>query len=96
MTLYVNDSREKNLSKIRPEELGVLDQLLADVRNLKSRSNVIKLCEMTVCMPMHAPFNVMLIYMQRPDATHVMSAAAWRALGRFPKAEALPIVILRF
>ena len=57
----MNDSREKDLFKIRPEELGVLDQLLDDVRNLKSRSNIVKLCEMTVCMPMHAPFNVMLI-----------------------------------
>ena len=93
--LYVNGSREEDFIKIRPEELGVLDQLLDDVRNLKSRSNIVKLCEMTVCMRRHAPFNVMLIYMQRPNATHVMSAADWRALGRFPKAEALPIVILR-
>jgi hypothetical protein len=53
--LYVNGSREEDFINIRPEELGVLDQLLDDVRNLKSRSNVIKLCEMTVCMPMHAP-----------------------------------------
>ena len=35
---YVNDSREKDLFKIRPEELGVLDRLLDDVRNLKSRA----------------------------------------------------------
>ena len=93
--LYVNGSREEDFIKIRPEELGVLDQLLDDVRNLKSRSNIVKLCEMTVRMRRHAPFNVMLIYMQRPGATHVLSAADWRALGRFPKAEALPIVILR-
>ena len=91
----MNDSREKDLFKIRPEELGVLDQLLDDVRNLKSRSNIVKLCEMTVRMRRHAPFNVMLIYLQRPNVTHVQSAADWRALGRFPKAEALPIVILR-
>ena len=95
ITLYVNESREKDLFKIRPEELGVLDQLLDDVRNLKSRSNIVKLCEMTVRMRRHAPFNVMLIYLQRPNVTHVLSAADWRALGRFPNAEALPIVILR-
>ena len=71
ITLYVNESREKDLFKIRPEELGVLDQLLDDVRNLKSRSNIVKLCEMTVRMRRHAPFNVMLIYLQRPNATHV-------------------------
>ena len=93
--LYVNGSREEDFIKIRPEELGVLDQLLDDVRNLKSRSNIVKLCEMTVRMRRHAPFNVMLIYLQRPNVTHVQSAADWRALGRFPKAEALPIVILR-
>ena len=78
---------------------GALIVLLAAARYSSSvnvsRIHIVKLCEMTVRMRRHAPFNVMLIYMQRPDATHVLSAADWRALRRFPKAEALPIVILR-
>ena len=75
----MNESREKDLFKIRPEELGVLDQLLDDVRNLKSRSNIVKLCEMTVRMRRHAPFNVMLIYRGAERGTH---AKATRAIAK--------------
>ncbi len=77
------------------EEIGALDQLLDQVRSLKSRARIVELCEMAVRFRRLAPYNVMLIYMQRPDARHVMGATAWREMGRSPKENAHPLVILR-
>ena len=78
----------------RKKEIGALDLLLRDVENLKSRESIVALCKLAVRFRKLAPFNAMLIYMQRPDATTVLRAEQWRELKRFPKASARPVVIL--
>jgi len=75
-------------------EIGALDLLLREVTNLKSRESIVALCNMAVHFRELAPFNAMLIFMQRPDATTVLRAEQWRELKRFPKASARPVVIL--
>ena len=42
-----------------------------------------------------SPYNAMLVYMQRPGAGEVATAAQWRALGAELKEGANPLVILR-
>jgi len=76
-------------------DVGALDTLLEVVRGLGSRESVVQILEMVERFPMMAPFNAMLVYMQRPDATTVLSATDWKELDRFPKATARPIVILK-
>lgn len=79
---------------VRVNEIGALDLLLREVRALKSRKSIVALCDMAVRFRNLAPFNAMLIYMQRPDATSVLRAEQWRELKRYPKASARPVVIL--
>ena len=42
-----------------------------------------------------SPYNAMLVYMQRPGAGEVATAAQWKALGAEIKEGANPLVILR-
>ena len=42
-----------------------------------------------------SPYNAMLVYMQRPNAGEVATAARWRELGAEIKEGANPLVILR-
>ncbi len=77
------------------DSVGALDKLLLEVKSLGSRENVIGICEMAIRLRTLAPFNAMLVYMQRPDATMVLGAEEWKALERQPKPKTRPIVTLR-
>jgi len=54
----------------------------------------VAVCDIVIRLREFAPFNAMLIYMQRPNATHVLGALAWREMKRFPKPGSHPLVIL--
>lgn len=74
---------------------SLLDQLLDDSR-LYTRSKDFKdLLDFVVKLRNFAPFNAMLLQVQKPGLGYAASARDWRErFGRFPKEGARPLVIL--
>jgi hypothetical protein len=74
---------------------SLLDQLLEDSR-LYIRSEDFKaLLDFVVKLRNFAPFNAMLLQVQKPGLSHAASARDWRErFGRWPKEAARPLVIL--
>ena len=73
----------------------LLDQLLADSRLYRDSESYMELLSFVVQLRNVAPFNAMLLQLQKPGITHVASAHDW--LTRFkrrPKEEARPLLIL--
>ena len=74
---------------------SLLDQLLEDSR-LYTRSKEFKyLLNFVVRLRNFAPFNAMLLEVQKPGLKYAASARDWRErFGRYPKEDARPLVIL--
>jgi hypothetical protein len=74
---------------------SLLDQLLTDSR-LYTRSRDYKdLLDFVVRLRNFAPFNAMLLQLQKPGLSHAASAYDWRVrFGRKPKEGARPLLIL--
>lgn len=67
----------------RTERLEQLHaQLTAAVEDLANSDAWRRMLEVAARMPSDSPSNVLLIAMQRPDATSVAGYATWRSLGR--------------
>jgi hypothetical protein len=74
---------------------GVLDQLLADARLYTTSASYKELVEFVARLRNFAPFNAMLLHVQKPGLTYAASAADWRdRFGRHPKPDARPLLIL--
>lgn len=74
---------------------SLLDQLLADSRLYKTTKDYRNLLDFVVRLRNFAPFNAMLLNMQKPGLTYAASAADWRdRFGRKPKEGARPLLIL--
>jgi len=74
---------------------SLLDQLLEDSR-LYTRSKDFKdLLDFIVKLRNFAPFNALLLQVQKPGLSHAASARDWRErFGRFPIDHARPLLIL--
>ena len=74
---------------------SLLDQLLEDSR-LYTRSKDFKdLLDFVIRLRNFAPFNAMLLQVQKPGLKYAASARDWRErFGRYPKEDARPLVIL--
>ena len=66
----------------RPSRSALLDQLEAAVLDLRDSSAWAAYLAAQARFHRYSPRNVMLISMQRPDATHVAGFGTWRSLGR--------------
>lgn len=76
-------------------ERSLLDELLAKSRLYTSSSDYKKLLDFVVCLPTFAPFNAMLLQVQKPGLTYAASASEWEGrFGRRPKEGARPLLIL--
>jgi len=77
------------------ESRTLLDQLITD-SNLYTNSKDYKdLLEFTIRLRNFAPFNAMLLQVQKPGLTYAASAYDWRLrFGRYPKKNARPLIIL--
>jgi len=90
------DHYQKQFDLYKPEGVrSLLDQLLEDSR-LYTRSKDFKdLLDFVVRLRNFAPFNAMLLQVQKPGLKFAASARDWRErFGRFPKEGARPLVIL--
>lgn len=74
---------------------SLLDQLLEESRLYKSSTDYKDLLDFVVRLRNFAPFNAMLLQVQKPGLTYAASARDWRErFERYPKEEARPLLIL--
>jgi hypothetical protein len=74
---------------------SMLDQLLADSRLYRSTQEYKNLLDFVVRLRNFAPFNAMLLQIQKPGLMYAASARDWRErFERRPKEEARPLLIL--
>ena len=74
---------------------ALLDQLFIDSRLYTQGRDYKELLDFVVRLPNFAPFNAMLLQVQKPGLKFAASAHDWRELfGREPKPKARPLLIL--
>ncbi len=75
---------------------ALIDQLIADTRLYDSAGAVKELLDFTVKLRHIAPFNAMLLHVQKPGLTFAARAKDWQErFRRRPKRHARPLVVLR-
>lgn len=76
-------------------ERSLLDQLLADSKIYKTTESYKELLSFVVRLRNVAPFNAMLLQLQKPGLTYAASAYDWATrFGRWVKEDARPLLIL--
>lgn len=74
---------------------SLLDRLLSDSRLYTKSKDYKDLLDFVVRLRNFAPFNAMLLHVQKPGLSYAASAADWRdRYGRWPKDGARPLLIL--
>lgn len=90
----VNVSHQISLFE-EAEARSLIDQLLDDSKLYTSTKSYLELLEFTAKLKSFAPFNAMLLHMQKPGLSFAASAFDWKVrFGRFPKDGARPLMIL--
>lgn len=89
-------SRTSEADSVDDRERALLDQLIAATRLYNTNKAVRDLFDFTVRLRAFAPFNAMLLHIQKPGLSHAATALDWRErFGRVPKKDARPLLILR-
>jgi len=74
---------------------SLLGQLLTDSQLFKKSDEYKKLLDCIICMPNFAPFNAMLLQVQKPGLSYAASSWDWqKRFGRTIKQDARPLIIL--
>lgn len=77
-------------------ERALIEQLIAATRLYETRRAVQELLDFTIRLRAFAPFNAMLLHIQKPGLTYAATAADWhRRFGRAPNIGARPLLVLR-
>ena len=77
------------------EARALLDQLFSDSRLYTSTKDYMELLEFVIRLRNLAPFNAMLLQIQKPGLSYAASAYDWKTqFGRKPKRAARPVLIL--
>lgn len=77
-------------------ERALIDQLIAATRLYNSSKAVRELFDFIVRLREFAPFNAMLLHIQKPGLRHAATARDWWSrFGCVPKSRARPLLILR-
>lgn len=85
---------QQNLFEIK-DARSMLDQLLSDSRLYTQSKDYKELLNFVVRLRNFAPFNAMLLQVQKPGLRYAASARDWRErFGRTPKEGARPLLIL--
>lgn len=87
--------KERSLFDEEDQARSLLDQLLEDSRLYRYTEDYQKLLEFVAKLRNFAPFNAMLLEIQKPGLSYAASAAEWKAeFGRTIKEGARPLLIL--
>lgn len=77
-------------------ERALIDQLIAATRLYDSSEAIQELLDFAARLREFAPFNAMLLHIQKPGLTHAATAHDWwHRFGRVPKKGARPLLVLR-
>lgn len=91
----MSDGQEQQYLFETEDARSLLDQLLADSRLYTSSADYKALLDFVVRLRNFAPFNAMLLQVQKPGLTYAASARDWHdRFGRAPKEGARPLLIL--
>ncbi len=75
---------------------ALIDQLISDTNLYATRDAQLELFEFVSRFTEYAPFNAMLMHVQKPGVTYVANTTDWaRRFRRRPKQDARPLVILQ-
>ena len=82
--------------KSSPFRIEEIDELYNNVQKFRSTKYTSKLFEFIANFPKIAPYNAMLVFMQKPGSSYVATAKEWKEkYGRSPKSTANPLIILK-
>jgi hypothetical protein len=82
--------------KMKKKSIPELDKLFQEIGTYKKTTEFKELLDFVKKFPKIAPFNAMLLHIQKPGSNYVATAAEWqKKFGRRIKPEARPMVILR-
>lgn len=74
---------------------SLLDKLLADSKLYTQSKDYLELMRFVVRLRNFAPFNAMLLQIQKPGLSYAASALDWKeCFGKYPKQGARPLIIL--
>ena len=77
-------------------ERALIDRLIAATRLYSSGEAIRELFDFTIQLREFAPFNAMLLHIQKPGLTYAATARDWwTRFGRVPKNGARPLLVLR-
>ncbi len=93
--MNTSNSQETSDDPDREGSRALLDQLIADSRLYKTGQSYKDLLEFVTRLRNVAPFNALLLQLQKPGLTYAASAHDWQTrFGRRPKEDARPMLIL--
>lgn len=80
----------------QPQERALIEQLIAATKLYDSSEAIQELFAFTIRLREFAPFNAMLLHIQKPGLTHAATAHDWwHRFARVPKKGARPLLVLR-
>jgi IrrE N-terminal-like domain len=89
-------SQEELFPEIEDKERALIEQLIAATRLYRTSSAVQELLDFTIRLRRFAPFNALLLHIQKPGLTFAASAYDWfQRFGRVPKVGARPLLVMR-
>ena len=89
-------NESSGLNSVDERERALIDQLIAATKLYNTSKAVQELFDFTIRLREFAPFNAMLLHIQKPGLTHAATARDWQErFGRAPKMDARPLLILR-
>ncbi len=81
---------------VKSSQIPELDKLYQDISSYRTSAKYKELLEFIKRFPHVAPYNAMLIHIQKPGSHYVLSARDWKDMyGRIVNLNAQPLVILR-
>ena len=96
MSMVSGDLFSHSQEDIEDTARALIEQLIAATRLYDTSEAVQELMAFTIRLREFAPFNSMLLHIQKPGLTHAASAADWhQRFGRVPKNGTRPLLILR-
>ncbi len=77
------------------ESRAALDKIIEEARLYQTSKEYKELLKLVSTLRNLAPFNAMLLHVQKPGLTYAATAAEWRKrFNRFPKPDARPLLIM--
>lgn len=90
------ESVDAKAVSLEEPERALIEQLIAATRLYSTSEAVQAVFDFTIKLREFAPFNAMLLHIQKPGLTHAATAMDWWSrFGRVPKTGARPLLILR-